>query len=358
MPEIVGLAGIALLSILIYMVSSMLANSTAVWLRSWLKPVVTARPERLPTGIFSRAWHWLKSDSILDFSQTLVTKALTAPFVRMLQNIEQNVVAAVSHYALSQTGQFTRLMQGLETIATQTALHIKGLAAATYDALDILVTHTIPDIARDVVAPVKAIALQAESLATEAEQRLTDFRNALLGALAAAGIGVFHTLADGINAFVKAFDNLHTEVWQHIRPIVLNLQTVVIPGILGGLGDLEKEIFEGIPGTLGALRQWVQELEDFARNALRDPTAWILGLLGSAAGILGLTAILAKIAPDLFCKNTQNVTKKLCGLDSALLESILGLALAFLVVIDPVAIAEAALTTEDAMDSIIRQTAS
>lgn len=330
----------------------------SAWQRPGTLPTVSAEPAKRAGSFLTRAYHWVTTNLYNYAGPGLLGKLVHGPGLALLKYIEKITQAALSNTIVSHLSLATRWLRTFEAITTGAWLNLGYLAQETHDALYALRHVTVPALIRAAVAPVAKIANEAQTIANKAETTITDFQKALLASLAAVGIGSFTTLQQGINAFVKAFGNLHTEVWQHIRPIVLNMQTVVIPGIIRGLGDLEKEIFQGIPGTLGALRQWVQELEDFAANALRDPTAWILGLLGSAAGILGLTAILAKIAPDLFCNNTKNVTKKLCGLDTALLDAILGLSLAFLVVIDPVAIAEAALATEDAMEPVIRQVAS
>lgn len=53
------------------------------------------------------------------------------------------------------------------------------------------------------------------------------------------------------------------------------------------------------------------------------------------------------------CRNPRRVGKWLCGLPTHLIEDVLGLALAFLVVVDPVDIAKAAIKTEDLMHDLV-----
>jgi len=57
------------------------------------------------------------------------------------------------------------------------------------------------------------------------------------------------------------------------------------------------------------------------------------------------------------CKNWRAIGKKVCSLPWSLIESLLGLGLAFGVVIDPLATAKVAVTVEDAMDGLIRKIA-
>jgi hypothetical protein len=57
------------------------------------------------------------------------------------------------------------------------------------------------------------------------------------------------------------------------------------------------------------------------------------------------------------CKNWRQIGKHVCSLPNALISALLGLGLAFAVVIDPRKTAEAAVAVEDVMESIIRKIA-
>lgn len=141
------------------------------------------------------------------------------------------------------------------------------------------------------------------------------------------------------------------------RPIVARLVALehwTIPRIRG----LEREVERSIPRDIAGLRARTEAVEDFFERVwkrvrrldrLTVGTAFA-GAVAVALGRLGLGW--------LRCRNTKNVGKALCGMDFALIDALLTGALFALAVVDPVAIAKAALVAEDGLDAIIKRTAS
>jgi len=272
-------------------------------------------------------------------------------------HIEHAVSTSLSHAVAWALQPVTGFLNGSANIVEEIGLHLGSWAQATYDALNTLRNVTVPRLIRAAVDPVRLLAVQAKALAVDAEARIDAARVALLGALAAAGVGTFTTLAQGLQALTRYAANLHQEVWQNIKPRLDLLTSTVIPAIQANIGILINDLYNTGINSLDGLRTRLRNLEDIVGNTAVAFREAIIAALGTAAGLLALEALLTRIAPDLFCRNTKGVTKKLCGLDTALLDSILGLSLAFLVVIDPVAVAEAALVVEGEMESVIHQVA-
>ncbi len=71
-----------------------------------------------------------------------------------------------------------------------------------------------------------------------------------------------------------------------------------------------------------------------------------------------LTVALSAIGASwIRCRNWNRIGKHVCGLSSTLIEDLLGFSFALLAVIDPVAIAEAAIGVEDAAHGLIEKMA-
>lgn len=313
-------------------------------------------------GLLHGLSSWLRS--LLGFlfanHQSFWKRVILWPF-KIIATGVLKVEHAVAHslsFALALTLiPFTGFLNGSAVILEELGLHLGSFAEATYDAFNVLRHITVPRLIRTAVEPVAKLATLAEATATAVTRRLNYAETVFLGALSVAGIGSFVNLGNGLVGLVQAFKRLFTKVWGDVVPKLERAITVSIPKLQTQMEGVLDDLYRVPTWTLPRMRRYLQEVEDFLGKTLKDPLAWVIGLLGSAAGVVALEAVLAKVAPDLFCRNTKNVTKRLCGLDTALLESILGLSLAWLTVLDPVAIAEAALTAEGVMEPVIRQTA-
>lgn len=110
---------------------------------------------------------------------------------------------------------------------------------------------------------------------------------------------------------------------------------VDLPGIRAG----ERALWRGIDD----LRKWVRTHTLAAGTlAFTGAVAWALARLG---------------AGWVRCNNWNRIGKKVCGLPSNLIEDILGLSLAFLAVVDPVVIAEAAIASENTISGLVEKIA-
>ena len=124
-------------------------------------------------------------------------------------------------------------------------------------------------------------------------------------------------------------------------------------GIGGDAFSRLVAIAEAGPGVSLAFELWRRNLTGF----LSDPAPLILTTLGSVAGIAGLTALMRRIAPNLFCRNTTNVTQRICAADPLALERLLAMTLGFAILLDPAAVLRAGQAVEETIDGVIREMA-
>ena len=120
---------------------------------------------------------------------------------------------------------------------------------------------------------------------------------------------------------------------------------------------LQAQPHEVLEPSIAGLRARTKALEHGAVRTFD----WIRahpGTLAATAFAGAVAAALTKLGGGwIRCKNWRSIGKHVCGLPNALIEALLGLGLAFAVVIDPRKTAEAAVAAEDAMESIIRKIA-
>lgn len=123
--------------------------------------------------------------------------------------------------------------------------------------------------------------------------------------------------------------------------------------VLPRLGTAEAEIEHVIEWDIPRLRARSRAIE----RRLDRLAKWIRAhrkIVVSAAFVGAVAVALGKLGGSwIRCKNPRRVGKWLCGLPTHLIEDVLGLALAFLVVVDPVDIAKTAIKTEDLMHALV-----
>lgn len=113
----------------------------------------------------------------------------------------------------------------------------------------------------------------------------------------------------------------------------------VIAHDLPGIRAADRAIFRGIDD----LRKWVRTHALTAGTlAFTAAVAWALARLGA-----GWTR----------CNNWNKIGKHVCGLPTNLIEDLLGLSLAFLAVVDPVVIADAAIASENTINGLVEKIA-
>lgn len=123
----------------------------------------------------------------------------------------------------------------------------------------------------------------------------------------------------------------------------------VYPRIRAGEAALDRVIEWDIPRLRARERAIARRLERLWKwsraHARPIATAAFVAAVAVAVRRLGMNWVR--------CKNWRRIGKHVCGLPTSLIEDVLGLALAFLVVVDPVDIAKAAIKAEDLMHDFV-----
>ncbi len=214
----------------------------------------------------------------------------------------------------------------------------------------------IPTLIEAVVKPVRIEARIAKAIADALAAQLLGVRLVLQDVLRALPWGAPADLVGAFRNFGNSYITLWRKVFTELVPAVARLTTVVIPGLVRDLDRVWDDLYRSGRDGITGIRTRLRQLEDALSGVLSNPLAWILALLGTAAGVLGLTAILAKALPWLFCRNTTNVAKRLCLLDEAALVALLAGTLTLALVLDPRALARIAQTVTVALDGVTRAT--
>lgn len=346
LPGVLG--ALVLLALLLYISS---------WQRPGNTPLVTASTAAPAKSLFSKIWHWTDPRTYGAIIVGATGKVVSGSLGRLLKAIEHWTQAALSHQIAALLHPITSYFHGLEATSREAWLQLGHLAEATHDALYHLRHTTVPELIRTAVAPVRAIAVQARTLATDAEGRLDTFKDALLTSLAAVGIGAFTTISQAVNALVHYVDRLHDQVWQVVTPKLDALFYTLVPQLTRELQDVAGDLYNTGVESLEQIRTRLRTVEDFLGKTLSDPLAWIIGILGTAAGLLALEGLLTRVAPNLFCRNTKGVTKRLCGFDETMLAALLAGTLGLLLALDVEKIAHEAQDAFGVVDGIVRDMA-
>lgn len=225
-------------------------------------------------------WSRSQTEAQSSFWKSLLGALTGKAYVNAITKL---VRAPVSRWALAQLNPVARWFAALNAVVVG---HSRAVAAAeemTAYAFERLRHVVIPRATGKAVAPVKAQARTAKRAADHAASRAAHANTAVthLGA----------TVKPQLRAHAHAID-------------------VTLPGRIAGVRDRVGQV--------------EHELEHPKRSLLKR---WA-GLLW-AAGLAGLVVrTLTRRFPWLFCRKTQTIGKRLCGLDDSLLQGLLDSTLA------------------------------
>jgi hypothetical protein len=152
---------------------------------------------------------------------------------------------------------------------------------------------------------------------------------------------------------IRTFQHLEHRLVRLYRAKMAALEhtigAAVLPRIHAGEAALDRVIEWDIPRLRArerAISRRLERLWKWSRaHAKPIATAAFVAAVAVAVRRLGMNWVR--------CKNWRRIGKHVCGLPTSLIEDVLGLALAFLVVVDPVDVAKAAIKTEDLMHDLV-----
>jgi hypothetical protein len=334
-PAILVFLGITLVDALIAILDVLLLAVLVYFVRPLVRAIIAV----IPGGrkLVSAA-HWFAN--LPRYAKVVlwpIVPVVGAPIalVKGAEYVEHQIRSSLGHHALSSQKPAAAFLSSLAVAQKEIWHELAGFTEATADALSHLTTATIPALVIDGLDAFRVrIGDVTHSLGgwigvlERGLDRLNDRAQALEDALAGIDIG-------GVTAYIdQSIDRLKTDTLEQ-----LGAATAAIGDRIGALADeIEARFRLGI-------------------DHLTSRIDMLFELVAPAALAAAAVAAVTAFAPQLFCRNTGNVARKLCGLDEALLAALLATSLSLLVVVDPVAIARAALVAEEVIEPVIREVA-
>ena len=306
---------------------------------AWLRPLLRGIVAIFPGGkIVKNAAGWYASlPKFAKIALYPIVPVVGVPVavVKGLQLLEHRVVHALGSYAAAHIKPFAGFVSTLAHEISALAFEVADLAETTWGAFSRLVAHTIPAMIDDALTDVEGVVGRLSARVTTLARTLEEDIAQLAGRVRTLEQEVSSISLSDVRAYVdQSIDRLNRDLLSEIA--------AVSAGIYAGIDALRRDL-QGQFDILGAN---VNARIDMLRDLLNP----------AAIGAIAVAAITAA-APNLFCRNTNAATKRLCGLDAALLDAVLGLSLAFVVLTDPEDIARLALAAEEAMEPVIREIA-
>lgn len=229
--------------------------------QDWLTPLINALAH--PHGSFLRR-------TALRVASVVVAAAAW---------VVREVVHAMSLAASHAMGGIAHWIDGLGGWVTHVVTTVGQLAEDTAYGFERLVTHTIP---REIHSATRPLWRGIDHLERD-----------------------FHHLRERLRAFERGIDRL------------------IAHRILPAIRAAEHAIAVTIPRELGRIRA----RERAAERAIRHPSrAWIKGIWRAGWVLVGaglMVRFLTRRFPYLFCRNSTNALKAVCGMDTSLLTALL-----------------------------------
>ncbi len=222
----------------------------------------------------------------------------------------KRVLGGAAFLAASAVAHF---LMALAWVIELRALVALRLAQAVFNGLVYLRNVAIPTLVELVVKPVRVDAATAKALALGVASTLTAVSVEIAKGIAFLPGVTPLGLPARVAAWLDGFRVLWDKVFKDLAPKLTKAITVTIPKLAGEVDDIFTDLYKTGAKSLPGIRSRLADLEKALVPILSNPLAWLAALLGSVAGIAMLTTVLAKVAPQLFCRNTTNAAKALCA---------------------------------------------
>ena len=259
------------------------------------------------------------------------------------------ITSVISNAAAGGAGAAGRFFHGLEYLTDLSTLSAQRFATETLLGFRYLRNQAIPKLIEVSVAPVRRDATLAKALAQASADTITAGSVELANGLRSLPWGAPLGWPARVAALMNAFEHIWDQVFKHVIPRLDLIQYTTLPRVAGDVQDIWDDLYRTGRNSLPRIRTRLGNLEDDVAGIFNNPLAWLEALLVSGAGILMLTRVLAKVAPNLFCDNVTRATRELCGFDPSILDDLLGL---LLLAAGPFSIVEAARFLQGVTDEV------
>lgn len=233
------------------------------------------------------------------------------------------ITSVISNAAAGGAGAAGRFFHGLEYLTDLSTLSAQRFAAETLLAFRYLRNQAIPKLIEVSVAPVRRDAALAKATAQATADVVTQGSVELANGLRSLPWGTPLGWPARVAALMNAFEHIWDQVFKHVIPRLDLIQYTTLPRVAGDVADIWDDLYRTGRNSLPRIRARLGNLEADVAGILSNPLAWLEAILLSVAGIAMLTSVLAKVAPNLFCDNTKNLTRQFCGLPLSYMDELL-----------------------------------
>lgn len=234
-------------------------------------------------------------------------------------------LGAAFYLAASKVG---RWLHALAWVTELPDLAFERLAKTTLDAFTYIRNVAIPQLVDAAVRPVRQTANTAKAEADAALSTLTGISTEVAAGLRSLPWGVPGGITNRFAAFFNAFEHIWDQVFKHIIPRLDLIQYTTLPRIAGDVADIFDDLYKTGRNSLPNIRRRLANLEGDFAGIFSNPLAWLEALLLGTAGLAMLARVLAKVAPELFCRNTTKAARALCAADPTAFDGLLELLVA------------------------------
>ena len=215
----------------------------------------------------------------------------------------------------------------------------------------------VPALIRAATRPMLDDINLAKSLAQAATTTLTGISIAFAEGLRSLPWGAPTGIINRVNAFWNAFEHIWDQVFKHVIPRLDLIQYTTLPRLGARVDDIFDDLYRDGIDSLPRIRTRLRNLEEKLRD-IGTSEWWQTGVTGAIAALAGVSIAAVSIGlRALFCRNTQNVARKICAMDEALLAGLLAGSLTFALEIDPRLVVRVGQEMENGLEGILRDMA-
>lgn len=251
-----------------------------------------------------------------------------------------------------------RALHGYAWLLDLASLNYLRLAQEMLLAFRYLRNTAIPRLANAAVDLIRPQVTTALATAQAVAKDLTQASTNIAAGLRQLPWGVPLGFPARVGALMDAIGHLWDDYFHNLKPAFVHLTTVVLPKELGRIDDVWDDLYHSGADGIAGIRRRLKTLED-ALTGLGTSSWWQLGVLGAIAALAGVSiAIVRASIGSLFCRNTRDVTGRLCAASPTSIANLLALFAGFALVLDPKLVLRLGQEVEQSLDGVFREMAS
>lgn len=302
--------------------------------------------------IFSRPKHWFGR---------LFSHFVPSP-AKLERQLEQDIGHYMSNLFVANSPHVARWMHEQADVIEQATGVIMAEAEWTYEALRRLRWTTVPTLIYRATLPLANAINGLDNRVASVENKLADATGYINNGLKALPWGTGATFPLAIRQWIGSYVHLWTQFYRFLNTTWQNFLVTQWAPLKQRVDYIWNDLYHKGRDGINGIRARLGTLEHELAPILTNPLTWMLALLGTAAGLIGLRNLMRTAAPNLMCENTTTFTEELCAAPAGtgtnyanLLAELAGLLVAFELVLDPNEVLRIATGTEEGIDWAFRR---